>query len=277
MGELQRIPKLPQRAVTQELADVAVRNKVTLVRAGVAAAGVGVLAVSAPFVWMAASAGMGLLALGVVAVVGFGLIQALPLIGQKWENKLLAMRKQEARDNPEEQLDNRLICKKENQKKAKGALGIILGYVRGLERMIADEKQNDPGHDISHLEKSLDAMRKFVAKKVGDLKRAEEKLAEFEKAVKRWKFEHRFAERGKVAIDSINAMEGGDATEELLTQEAIMSIEEGYDALFGAVDLEGLLAQAADLQKKSPELIETDDNVLTVEASEVGGVNGRRR
>jgi hypothetical protein len=267
MNELKKVSRTGVLEVVNE-------NRVPLVRAGAAVVVVGVLALTAPIVGAALTAGAGFMALGVMVLIGFGVVQSLPLIGQKWENKLLAARKQEARENPEEQLDNRVISKKAKFKQAKDALAIILGYVRGLGRMISEEKTNDPEHDVSHLEKSLDSMQKFVLKKVGQLKAAEDNLAKFEKAVKRWKFENRFAEKGKVAIDSINAMEGGDATEELMTQEAIMAIEGKYDALFGEVDLEGLLVQASDLKQKNPELIEMDDNALkTIEIPEMTTVN----
>src|SRR5687768_11061089 len=77
-----------------------------LVRVGAGAAVVGGLALAAPIIWGAASASLGLLVVGALGVVGLGAVQAIPLLGQKWENRLLAARKAEARENPIEQLQN---------------------------------------------------------------------------------------------------------------------------------------------------------------------------
>ena len=73
-----------------------------------AGAGVlGILALAAPLIWAAASAGVGLIALLILGALGVGIMQALPLLGQKWENKLLAARKAEARRNP---IEHRTHC-----------------------------------------------------------------------------------------------------------------------------------------------------------------------
>jgi hypothetical protein len=97
------------------------------------------------------------------------------------------------------------------------------------------------------------------------MKLATEKLAEFEKAVKRWKFEHRFAQQGKVAIDSIKNMEGADTMGELLTAEAIQSIEERFDAVFGEMDIESMLSQASQLKMRNPHLIDMDETFVIEE------------
>ena len=79
-------------------------RQVTWIRGLFVAAGVVGLALFAPVVWMAVTGGMGLLVLGGVLAAGFAAVQAVPLMGQKLENALLAARKSEARRNPIEQL-----------------------------------------------------------------------------------------------------------------------------------------------------------------------------
>lgn len=273
----QKNTSVPQVAITQELTEAAIRNKTMLIRGGAVVVGFGALVILAPFVGTAITAGAGFIALGVMVVAGIGLMQALPLVGQKWENKVLAMRKQEARDNPTEQLDNRVIFKRQQFNQAKEALGTILGYMNGLARMINDEKKVDPDHDVTRLEKSLKSMGLFIEKKAEKLKIVEEKLIEFEKNVKRWKFEHKFAEQGRVALNSINEMEGKDVTEEILTDEAITAIEGNFDSLFGEIDLEALLAQASDLRRNNPELIAMDDDIGISEVPTMTSVKERRR
>jgi len=234
-------------------------KKAVLVRAGAAVATVAAIGLAMPLIASAVVGGAGLMVLGAFAIVGIAVVQALPLLGQKWENKLLQLRKAEARQNPEEELDKRVMYKKEQLRKAQEALSVIVGYVRGLARMIAKEEKEDPDHDISHLYKTLESMQGFVVSRVDKMKMASEKLAEFEKAVKRWKFEHRFAQQGKIAIDSIKNMEGADTMGELLTAEAIQSIEEKFDAVFGEMDVESMLSQASQLKMRNPHIFEMDD------------------
>jgi hypothetical protein len=237
-------------------------KKAVLVRAGVAVATVAAIGLAMPLIVSAVVGGAGLMVLGVFAIVGIAVVQALPLIGQKWENKLLQLRKAEARQNPEEELDKRVMYKKEQLRKAQEALCVIAGYVRGLSRMIAKEEKEDPDHDVSHLHKTLESMQVFVFSRVEKMKLATEKLAEFDKAVKRWKFEHRFAQQGKIALDSIKNMEGADTMGELLTAEAIQSIEEKFDAVFGEMDIESMLSQASQLKMRNPQLIDMDEALV---------------
>jgi hypothetical protein len=234
-------------------------KKAVLVRAGVVVALVAAIGLATPLIGLAVAGGAGLMLLGAFAIVGIGVVQALPLIGQKWENKLLQLRKEEARQNPEEELDKRVMYKKEQLRKAQEALCVIAGYVRGLSRMIAKEEKDDPGHDISHLHKTLESMQGFVCSRVEKMKLATEKLAEFDKAVKRWKFEHRFAQQGKIALDSIKNMEGADTMGELLTAEAIQAIEEKFDSVFGEMDIEAMLSQASQLKMRNPHLIDMEE------------------
>lgn len=237
-------------------------KKAVLVRAGVAVAAVAAIGLAAPLIGSAVVGGAGLLALGGFAIVGIGVVQALPLLGQKWENKLLQLRKSEARQNPEEELDRRVMYKKEQLRKAQEALNVIAGYVRGLARMIAKEEKEDPDHDISHLYKTLESMHGFVVSRVEKMKLATERLAEFEKAVKRWKFEHRFAQQGRIAMESIKNMDGADAMGELLTEEAIHSIEERFDSVFGEMDIEAMLSQASQLKMRNPHIIDMDEATI---------------
>jgi len=54
-------------------------------------------------------------------------------------------------------------------------------------------------------------------------------------------------------------MEGADTMGELLTAEAIQSIEEKFDAVFGEMDVEAMLSQASQLKMRNPQLIDMDE------------------
>ena len=85
------------------------QQQVWVLRGLAVAAVVALLAISAPFVWAAASAGAGMGVLATMAAIGVATLQAIPLAMQKLENRLLAARKAEARRNPIEQLQNEVL------------------------------------------------------------------------------------------------------------------------------------------------------------------------
>jgi hypothetical protein len=72
------------------------KNKL-LVRVGVVVAGIAGLALVLPIIYSAFLASLGLLGVGITAIIGFGIFSALPMLGQKWENAMLHLRKAEAR------------------------------------------------------------------------------------------------------------------------------------------------------------------------------------
>ena len=83
--------------------------EVWLLRSAATAVVVGVLTLSAPLIWGAVVAGAGIAVLAVMAAIGFTCLQLVPLGMQKLENKILMLRKAEARQNPIEQLQNDCI------------------------------------------------------------------------------------------------------------------------------------------------------------------------
>ena len=95
-----------------------------LVRGVMVFGAIAVLAFILPLVYFAFLSALGLLGLGITAVLGVGIIKALPLLGQKWENKLLGLRKSEARTNPIEQIQNNVIRKAQQLKAFKDGMEV---------------------------------------------------------------------------------------------------------------------------------------------------------
>ena len=81
-------------------------RQVPVVRIAAVVGTVGLLAVSAPVIWTAVSAGVGLAALTAMALGGAVIFQFLPYALQRLENRILRLRKAEAKANPIEQLQN---------------------------------------------------------------------------------------------------------------------------------------------------------------------------
>lgn len=217
-----------------------------------------------PIVWSALLAGLGLIGIGIVGVLGVGIVKLLPFLGQVWENRILKLRKSEARANPLEQLQNRLIERSGEVLTFENALRAISGQIIGLNRMIDERSRQDPNHDLKRERVSLDAMKRFHEKQVAKLRDAKQALVDFKTEIDRKKFELDFATVGNAALKSLSAAEGGDVSQRLLTQEAFQSIENQFDQVFGDLEIEASLEQARKLgftgSEAEAQALETPDN-----------------
>ena len=204
------------------------------IRIAAVVAVLGVLALLAPLIWGAVSAGVGLLVLGTLCVLGIGAFQALPWLGQRWENKLLALRKQEARQNPIEQLQQ----KRQRVNSFKGAVAAIGTQIKGLDDMIEDRKKEKPGYDASKQERSVKAMREAHGLMVKKYQSAERALDELSERVEDKKFEWSFGQAGQVAIRSLNSTSGQELLDEMLADEAFASVRDNFNQVFSELELE---------------------------------------
>ena len=183
-----------------------------IVRGVALAATVGLLAISVPLVWAAVSAGIGLAALVGMVVVGATAFQALPLALQKVENRLLQMRKAEARRNPIEQLQNEMLRRVQRLKSFRSALVTVGGQIESIEHMMADRHHRDPGHVLERQERALQRLKQFHGVNLNRLVQAQTALEEFQLTVQRKDSEWRMA----LAIDDATAALDPNATENLL-------------------------------------------------------------
>lgn len=117
--------------------------RIWIIRGVAVALTVGLLAMSAPRVWAAVTAGAGILvlaALAALAATGFVALQMIPLAMQKVENRILCMRKDEARQNPIEHLQNECLRREERLQSFRRALVRIGGQIESMGQMI-DERR----------------------------------------------------------------------------------------------------------------------------------------
>lgn len=224
-------------------------QQVWIVRGGVVLASVVGLSLALPVIYSAFLAGLGILGLGIVTVVGAGIIYALPLLGQKLENRVLSWRKAEARQNPIEQMQNRLIERTNQLALFEKALSTISGYVNNMRRMIEEEAKLDPDHDLTGPNKSLSAMVGFYNKHLEKLKAAKKAVKDYEQEIKRKSFEWEFAKTGRAAMQSMSAAEGEkDMVNKLLTDEAFKEVEAQFDQVFGELEVQTVIDQATQLE-----------------------------
>lgn len=204
----------------------------------VAVAAVGAMALLAPVIWSAVSAGLGLAALGGIGVLGFILLQFLPVLGQKLENVVLKVRKAEARNNPIEQLQNFLRQKAQQVADFKTAVASIGAQIKTLQDMVAQRKRERPGYDATAQEKSIQAMTDAHAVLVIKYQNAEKALADLKLAIQDKEFEWKFSQAGQKAIQSLNATSGKELLDAMLADEAFSSVTENFNTVFAELELE---------------------------------------
>ncbi|MEJ6003712.1 hypothetical protein [Paucibacter soli] len=215
-------------------------GRVIGVRLAAGVAALGILALLAPLIWGAVSAGAGLVVLGALAAIGIGAFQALPYLGQKWENKLLALRKLEARQNPIEQLQNYLMERRSQVNNFKEAVKLIGAQIKSLADMIDDRVKKKPGYDATRQMQSVQAMREAHEKLVTKYKNAEAALGELQERIEDKKFEWSFSQAGQAAMRSLNSTSGQDLLNEMLADEAFSSVRDNFNSVFADLELEAV-------------------------------------
>jgi hypothetical protein len=198
----------------------------------------GALAASAPLIVMAISAGAGLLTLGGMAIFGFAALQALPLGMQKLENRLLQARKQEARDNPIEQLQNDCLRREERLQTFKRALVSIGGQIESMREMLHERKDKAPHHVLDKQERAIARMDHFYQANIVRLKEAHQALEDFRTQVTQKAFEWEFAQAGQVVMAALNPAEMQDLMQDLLSDEALRSVQNRFNMVFAELDVD---------------------------------------
>ena len=210
----------------------------TVFRVGFVAVAIVVMALLAPVIWAAASAGIGLIALGLIGAVGMGALQLLPYLGQKLENAVLKLRKAEARANPIEQLQNFLRQKAQQVADFKVAVTSIGGQIKSLQSMIDQRKRERPNYDASAQEKTIKSMQDVYTMQVQKYKNAEKALEDLKLVIQDKEFEWKFSQAGQAAMASLNATSGKELMEAMLADEAFSSVTENFNKVFAELEME---------------------------------------
>lgn len=199
---------------------------------------VALLALAAPIISVAVVAGVGLLALAGLAITGFALLQALPLGLQKFENRLLAARKAEARANPIEQLQNECLRREQRLVAFRRALVSIGGKIESMTQMVEDRSHQDPAHVLDRQKRALRRMRHFYECNLVRLNDAQLALDAFQHQVKQKMFEWEFAQAGQVVMSALRPAELDDFVQGLLSDEALRSVQDRFNTVFAELDVE---------------------------------------
>ena len=228
---MKTLPLLPPRE--------ALRGLVPWLPRIAAVAGVSLgLALSAPLIWGAVAGGMGLLTLAALATFGYLVFQAMPLLMQRLENRLLAARKAEARSNPIEQLQNDCMRRELRLVSFRRALVEIGTQIENMRQMVDDRRQIDPEQVLDKQERALQKMTQFHEVNLGRLEQAHAALQAFRQQVQHKLFEWQFAQAGQVVMDAMRPAEVADLMQDLLTDEALRSVQSHFNQVFAELDVE---------------------------------------
>lgn len=212
--------------------------KITAPRVIGGVAVVGGLALAMPIIWTAAIGGAGLLALAAVGGAAILAMNAIPLVLQKWDNRILAARKSEARTNPIEQLQNYLRAKANQLSAFNKAVSMIGGQVKSLRDMIDDRKKAKPGYDATKQERALKAMSDAYAVLLEKSKAGEQALRALKEAIDDKQFEWNFAQAGQQAMQNLNATSGQELLDQMLADEAFSSVRDNFNRVFAELEVE---------------------------------------
>lgn len=214
-------PKLPFPAIAVRVA--------TLL-AGV----VGLYAVYS-IVWWAVSAALGLAVIGALALGGFAVLSALPLLGQMLENWILQMRKAAARANPVEQLQNYLLLRTKQVEGQREAAKIMLTQIRSMEQMIGERKAQ--GKDTRQNESALGSLKNAFNQRLEKIKVYDAGLVKLREQIEDVEFQQKFAAAHAKAQGAGGSAED-EAMNSMLAQEAITASNDDFNKMFADLDVD---------------------------------------
>ena len=221
-----------------EIAKSLASRRITWVRALAVAAGLGLVAALAPIIWLAASGALGLLALGAIAACAFAVVQALPLLGQKLENRLLKLRKAEAQANPIEQLQMEVLRRAERLTAFRKALATVGGQIESITQMLQERRHKDPSHELEKQARALQRLQQFHSLNLQRLAQAQAALQEFRQTVERKNSEWTIAQAIDQTTQLLDPNAADQLMEDLLTDTALRSVQDRFNTVFAELDIQ---------------------------------------
>ena len=213
-------------------------QKVWAIRVVGAVGALALLTVAAPFIWTAVAAGLGLTALAAMGAVGVVVFQAIPLGMQKLENRLLQLRKDEARRNPIEQLQNEVLRRAERLRSFRKALVTVGGQIESIRQMIETSQTKFTGPVLARQERALEKLQQFHHINIARLNQAQEALQDFKNTVEQKQSEWQIA----LAIDDAHRALDPNAADhlmqDLLADTALRTVQDRFNNVFAELDVQ---------------------------------------
>ena len=220
------------------------KTQTYLIRGGIAAGVVGFLALVGPIIGVALVGAAGLFGIGIMAVLGIATIKMLPLLGQKWENKVIQMQIAEAEKNPIQQMWNRIEQRGAQLTETEKFLTTVGGQIGAMKRMIRDQKIADPGYDASDEDAAIVKMEQFFTDLKMDYQEALKALDAMKLEFKRKKFKWGFSEAADNAMAAMSVQDAASMRAEMLKDVAFQAVETRFESTFAKLDVKTLKLNA---------------------------------
>ena len=208
------------------------------VRVGAVVAAIIFLAVFKTAITSALEAGVALGGIAILGLVGVGLTQSLPFLGQLLENRLLKLRKNEARKNPIEQMQNDFKYRQEQINVLHTSLVNIYAQIKSMGDMLVNRKKAAPNQDLTDQEKALAKINEFYQLNVEGLEAGKAALAEYKFLIEGEIFKWEFAEAGQQALSAMNATDQEGVLRDILSKEAVKSVQLKFNSVFAGIDMQ---------------------------------------
>jgi hypothetical protein len=152
------------------------------------------------------------------------------------------------------------------------ALVTIGGQIENMEQMVNDRAHLDPGHVLDRQKRALKRMAHFYECNLVRLNEAQSAMQDFRHQIKQKMFEWNFAQAGQVVMSALRPGELDDLMQDLLTDEALQSVQNRFNTVFAELDVDmrsmnspalGLLDREG-LERMDPITVQETLNVRSV-------------
>lgn len=217
------------------------QNRVIGLRIIAVAGGIGVLAMLSTVLWMAVSAGIAFGLLGLLGLLGIATVQALPLLGQKWENKLLADRKAEARNRPIETMQNGYRKVAERVELIRTAAVRVRAQCTSMKEVLTTRKQERPNSDYAAQEKMIAAMDSKALDLQAKYERGGKVLEQIRERIEDAQFQFDFSQEAMAGDAALHGLTDENIMDQILMGEAFKSVREDWTTVLAELEIEANL------------------------------------
>lgn len=190
---------------------------------------VGLLAMSLSFIYAAFLASLGLIGIGVAALIGIAGAKFLPWLMMKIENKVLNLQMDEAAENPIETRANIAMRRREEIERAALVDAEIEAKIKGVDRDIREYKAQYPNDDVSEFEAAMVEMKRLHDEMGQNIEEAARNLQQYEAQTKMLSAKLRMALGVQDLAQAMNPNSVRKAYDKLFSETATRAVDEKFD------------------------------------------------
>ena len=135
-------------------------------------------------------------------------------------------------------MQNDCLRREERLQTFRRALVNIGGQTESMREMVQKRKGIAPHFVLDKQERAIARMDHFYQANIGRLKEAHQALEDFRTQVKQKSFEWEFAQAGQVVMAALNPAELQDLMQDLLSDEALRSVQNRFNMVFAELDVD---------------------------------------